>query len=63
MKLDNKLFVVSFIRQDNLPNEDYYYYSKEQALEHFNLFINDDSNLYKRIELLENDSIIATIKF
>ena len=61
--MDNTLFIVSFIRQDFLPNEDYYYYSKEQALEHFNLFREDDSNLYKRIELIENGSIIDTIVF
>lgn len=60
--MDN-LFIVSFIRQDLLPNEDYYYYSKEQALEHFNLFKEDDSNLYKRIELKQNETVVDTILF
>ena len=61
--MDNSLYIVRFIRRDFLPNEDYYYYNKEHALEHYNLFKEDDSNLYKRIELLENSAIIDTITF
>lgn len=61
--MDNTLFIVSFIRQDNKPNEDYYYFSKEQAIEHFNLFKDDDSNLYNRIELKKNETVVETIIF
>lgn len=52
--MDNNLYIVSFIRQGNLPNEDYYYRRKEDALYHFNLFKQDNSGLYQRILLVEN---------
>ena len=61
--MDNTLYIVSFIRRDFSPNEDYYYYSKEQALTHFNLFRTDDSNLYTKIELKQEETVLDTIYF
>lgn len=64
--MDNNLFIVSFIRQGNLPNEDYYYQRKEDAEYHFSLFKNDDSGLYQRILLVEQgkkENYLDTIIF
>lgn len=47
------MYVVRFIRWDSQPNEEYYYPHLEDAVFHFELFKEDDSGLYKRIELLE----------
>ena len=51
--MNNKLYLVSLIRQGNLPNEDYYYHGLEDAKYHFSLFKEDDSGLYQRILLIE----------
>lgn len=44
-------FIVRFVRADHKPDEEYYYNTEEQAREHLALFIDDDSELYSRIEL------------
>ena len=45
-------YIVSFVRIDGQPDENYVYWQKEDAEHHMSLFANDDSGLYKRIELL-----------
>ena len=61
--METNLYVVIFIRQDSLPNEDYYYYREDAAEEHFSLFKDDDSGLYKRIELIKNNTVVKVIAF
>ncbi len=60
-------YIVSFIRKDGQPDENYVYYEKSDAEHHINLFANDDSGLYKRIELLlwnENKAmVLQKLKF
>ena len=46
------MFIVSFIRKDGQPNEEYYYRSAKDAIGHFLLFENDDSNLYDQVCLI-----------
>lgn len=45
-------YFVRFIRKDNKPVEEFFYNAYEDALKHFTLFRDDDSGLYKRIELV-----------
>lgn len=45
------MYVLRFVRKDDQPPEEYYYRQLEDARYHLSLFINDDSNLYNRIEL------------
>ena len=47
------MYLVRFVRQDTQPEEEYFYHKRSAAMEHFHLFRNDDSGLYKRIEVLE----------
>ena len=58
------MYLVRFCRNDNQPNEDYYYVDKASAQHHFSLFENDNSQLYTRIELcfwnLDNESTIQS---
>ena len=44
-------FIVRFVRADQKPDEEYYYNTEEQARAHFDLFRDDDSERYSRIEL------------
>lgn len=50
------MFIVRFIRRDGQPDEEYMYQSEKDAQYHFNLFMSDDSGLYKRIEYSKRDS-------
>lgn len=45
-------YIVRFVRRDNKPDEEYYYQDVSDATYHFNLFLEDDSALYERIELI-----------
>lgn len=47
------MFVVCFERNDGKPVEEYYYQLEKDALYHFGLFQNGDSNLYKKISLFK----------
>lgn len=49
------MYLVRFIRKDRQPNEEYYYNALKDAEYHFSLFADDDSGLYKRIELIDNE--------
>ena len=48
----NELWIVRFVRKDGKPNEDYYYNSRVKAEYHRDLFLNDDSGLYERLEII-----------
>lgn len=48
----NELWIVRFVRKDNKPDEEYYYHSITEAEHHRNLFLNDDSGLYEKIEII-----------
>lgn len=43
------MFLVKFYRKDGKPDEEYFYHSAEEALQHLSLFVGDDSNLYNSI--------------
>lgn len=45
------MYLVRFVRNDESIDELYYYLQEEDALYHIRLFNNDDSGLYKRVEL------------
>ena len=47
----NDGFIVRFVRRDGKPDEEYFYNTTGEALYHFELFANDDSGLYTRIEV------------
>jgi hypothetical protein len=55
------MFIVRFIRSDNKPNEEYYYYSEDEARKHIELFKDDDSELYEKIVLLKWDNDIKEV--
>jgi hypothetical protein len=46
-------FILRFIRLDNKPREEYYYNRLEDAITHYNLFLDDDSGLYRKIEIVD----------
>ncbi|WP_343252899.1 hypothetical protein [Ligaoa zhengdingensis] len=50
----NELWIVRFIRKDGKPDEEYYYRSLAEAEYHKNLFLDDDSGLYERIEIIND---------
>lgn len=47
-----KNWIVRFVRKDGKPDEEYYYRTKAEAEFHRDLFQDDDSGLYERIELI-----------
>lgn len=52
----NELWIVRFIRKDGRPDEEYYYHSFADAEYHRDLFLNDDSGLYDRIEIINEST-------
>ena len=50
----NELWIVRFVRKDSKPDEEYYYRSLAEAEYHKNLFLDDDSGLYERIEIIND---------
>ena len=60
-------YIVQFVRRDWQPNEEYIYYTREEAEQHFRLFRNDDSGLYKEICLLswigDDTTLLQKIEF
>ena len=57
-------FYVTFTRTDG-EIEEYFYWTIECAEEHFELFRNDDSGLYRKIELkfADTDEILDELVF
>lgn len=59
-------FIVRFVRKDDQPAEEYYYHTYEEARAHFALFLDDDSELYHRIEAIQDGSkckVLTSIVF
>lgn len=52
------MYTVIFIRRDDQPDEIYYYNHLDEARHHFELFRDDDSELYNRIELVQENRIM-----
>lgn len=52
---EGKMFVVRFVRKDGKPDEEYYYHTLQDAEAHKRLFDDDDSDLYERIEIVEEN--------
>ena len=52
------MFVVKFVRSDRKPPELelYYYNDLASAQYHLDLFVDDDSGLYDRIELINDET-------
>lgn len=46
-------FILRFVRLDKKPTEEYYYNRLEDAITHYNLFLDDDSGLYRKIEIID----------
>ena len=46
------MWVVRFIRHDGKPDEEDFYHTQSEAESHRNLFQNDDSGLYEKIEVV-----------
>ena len=54
--MDSRMFdgcIVRFVRKDDQPVEEYFYHTYEEAYAHFALFLDDDSRLYHRIEIIQ----------
>ena len=59
----NNYYIVRFVRADCGPDEEYYYHTEQEAFSPFNLFLDDDSELYKRIEIECKGEIIDNMFF
>lgn len=60
------MYITRFVRRDPRPNEEYYYPTIEEARYHLEQFRGDDSELYKRIEIVSDDEpekAIETLAF
>ncbi len=55
------MYLLRFVRRDQQPNEEYFYNNQQDAEYHMNLFRDDDSDLYCRIELLEVEGPMETV--
>ena len=55
------MYLIKFIRKDLNPDEDYYYHNLTDAQNHFDLFHDDDSDLYQRIELLQIEGLTENL--
>ena len=47
------MYLVRFLRKDDKPTEEYCYNELKDAREHFELFREDDSDLYQTIQIIE----------
>ena len=45
------MYIVRFVRKDGKPDEEYYYHRLEDAQKHVDLFKDDDSGLYTKMEI------------
>lgn len=46
------MYITRFVRADSKGNEDYYYNELKDAEYHFSLFLDDDTGLYRAIEII-----------
>ena len=51
------MWIVRFIRKDAKPDEEYFYHSQGEAEYHRDLFQNDDSGLYEKIEVINETEL------
>jgi hypothetical protein len=58
----NEFWIVRFVRKDSKPNEEYFYHSLADAEHHRDLFLDDDSGLYEKIELVNGKSKEVTME-
>ena len=58
----NELWIVRFVRKDGKPDEEYYYRSLAEAEYHRDLFLNDVSGLYERIEIINEPTKEVTME-
>ena len=58
----NELWIVRFVRKDGKPDEEYYYRSLAEAEYHRDLFLNDASGLYERIEIINEPTKEVTME-
>ena len=49
------MFAVIFERQDRKPDEIYYYNKRVDAVYHFGLFFNDNTDMYSKISIIDVD--------
>lgn len=56
----NDLWIVRFVRKDGKPDEEYFYHSQSEAEYHRDLFQNDDSGLYERIEIINMIKLVKS---
>lgn len=47
------MYCVQFKRNDGNPDEEYFYNFLDDAQSHIDLFKNDDSQLYEKIEIID----------
>ena len=45
-------YFVRFVRRDGKPDEEYFYRAADDAQRHFDMFADDDSGLYEKIEVV-----------
>lgn len=55
------MYLLKFVRRDRQPNEEYFYNNQQDAEYHMNLFRDDDSELYCRIELLRVEGYLENV--
>ena len=58
-------YIVRFIRKDDKPVDEFFYHTYEEAFVRLALFRNDDSGLYRRIEIVQawgDDKAITALK-
>ena len=58
----NELWIVRFVRKVGKPDEEYYYRSIAEAEYHRDLFLNDVSGLYERIEIINEPTKEVTME-
>lgn len=49
------MWIVRFVRKDKKPDEEYFYHTQSEAEYHRSLFDNDDSGLYEKIEVVDDE--------
>lgn len=54
------MFFVRFVRKDTQPDEFYAYSTKAAAKNHFDMFLDDDSDIFSRIELIQSDNEVES---
>ena len=53
-------YTVRFHHADGSPSETYQYYALQDACQHFELYADDESDIYSSIELIEHDLLEKT---